>query len=129
MQAHSNNQHDTVVGLDVGDKYTHLCVLDNHSAELLEHRWPGNVRELEHVVERALLLAAGATIQEEDLVLRPGGRERPLAIDDLTLDEAERYLIVRALARAGNNVSEAAQRLGLSRSALYRRLARYGITP
>ncbi|MEZ4429757.1 MAG: sigma-54 dependent transcriptional regulator [Nannocystaceae bacterium] len=115
----------------IGPRYGGTVVAFSPAAEraLLEHRWPGNVRELEHVVERALLLAAGATIQEEDLVLRPGGRERPLAIDDLTLDEAERYLIVRALARAGNNVSEAAQRLGLSRSALYRRLARYGITP
>ncbi|MCA9634603.1 MAG: sigma-54-dependent Fis family transcriptional regulator [Myxococcales bacterium] len=98
---------------------------------LLEHRWPGNVRELEHVVERALLLAVGPAIREEDLVLRPGGGggERAAAIDEMTLDEAERYLIVRALARANNNVSEAAQRLGLSRSALYRRLARHGIEP
>ncbi|MFY0540879.1 sigma-54-dependent transcriptional regulator [Nannocystis pusilla] len=96
---------------------------------LLGHRWPGNVRELEHVVERALLLASGPAIREEDLVLRAGEGERATAIDDMTLDDAERYLIVRALARANNNVSEAAQRLGLSRSALYRRLARYGLEP
>ncbi|HSN32456.1 MAG TPA: helix-turn-helix domain-containing protein, partial [Ideonella sp.] len=62
-------------------------------------------------------------------VLRAGGGERATAIDEMTLDDAERYLIVRALARANNNVSEAAQRLGLSRSALYRRLARYGLEP
>ena len=96
---------------------------------LLGHRWPGNVRELEHVVERALLLADGPAIREEDLVLRAGAGERAAAIDDMTLDDAERYPIVRALARAGNNVSEAAQRLGLSRSALYRRLQRHGLAP
>ncbi len=96
---------------------------------LLGHGWPGNVRELEHVVERALLLASGPAIREEDLVLRPAAGERAAAIDDMTLDDAERYLIVRALARAGNNVSEAAQRLGLSRSALYRRLQRHGLAP
>ncbi|MBL9101968.1 MAG: sigma-54-dependent Fis family transcriptional regulator [Myxococcales bacterium] len=96
---------------------------------LLAHAWPGNVRELEHVVERALLLATGPAILEADLALRGGAGERGAAIDDMTLDEAERYLIVRALARSNNNVSEAAQRLGLSRSALYRRLARYGLEP
>ena len=96
---------------------------------LLAHRWPGNVRELEHVVERALLLASGPEIREEDLALRVGAGERAAAIDEMTLDEAERYLIVRALARCDNNVSEAALRLGLSRSALYRRLTRHGLAP
>jgi DNA-binding NtrC family response regulator len=97
---------------------------------LLDHRWPGNVRELEHVVERALLLATGPAIREQDLVLRAGNHaDRPGPLDDMSLDEAERYLIVRALARANNNVSEAAQRLGLSRSAFYRRLARHGLEP
>ena len=96
---------------------------------LLEHRWPGNVRELEHVVERALLLATGPAITAEDLALRAVAGERPAALDEMTLDEAERHLIARALAATNNNVSEAALRLGLSRSALYRRLARHGLEP
>jgi two-component system response regulator AtoC len=97
---------------------------------LMNYSWPGNVRELEHVVERALLLATGPAIREQDLVLRAGNHaDRPGPLDDMSLDEAERYLIVRALARANNNVSEAAQRLGLSRSAFYRRLARHGLEP
>jgi DNA-binding NtrC family response regulator len=93
---------------------------------LLEHNWPGNVRELEHVIERACLLARGEVIDEEDLVLRPrqGGT---LSLEESTLDEAERYLIQRALGRAGGNVSDAARALGLSRSALYRRLQQYGL--
>jgi DNA-binding NtrC family response regulator len=92
---------------------------------LLAHSWPGNVRELEHVIERACLLAAGDEIAVEDLQLKARG-EAP-RIEDLTLDQAERYLIERALAAHGGNVSEAARVLGLSRSALYRRLASLGI--
>jgi DNA-binding NtrC family response regulator len=93
---------------------------------LLEHNWPGNVRELEHVVERACLLARGPLIEEADLVLRPR-REAAVSLEEATLDEAERYLIQRALGRAGGNVSDAARALGLSRSALYRRLQHYGL--
>ena len=93
---------------------------------LLAHPWPGNVRELEHVIERAVLLARGELIDVDDLALRGrdagGGR-----LDDMTLEQAERYLIERALSAHEGNVSEAARALGLSRSALYRRLASLGI--
>jgi DNA-binding NtrC family response regulator len=93
---------------------------------LLEHPFPGNVRELEHAVERGVLLAQGDTIEMEDLGLRP----RPEAtsrLEQMSLDEAERYLIQKALSRADGNVSQAADTLGLSRSALYRRLQRFGL--
>jgi DNA-binding NtrC family response regulator len=88
---------------------------------LLAHAWPGNVRELEHVIERACLLAAGDEIRPDDLALRP--RAVAPKLEEMTLEEVERYLIERALAAQGGNVSEAARVLGLSRSALYRRLA------
>jgi len=98
---------------------------------LLEHPWPGNVRELEHVVERALLLCAGDVVHAADLLLGAGGAARSGdsggRLDDLTLDEAERYLIQRALDRYAGNVSDAARALGLSRSAFYRRLAHHGL--
>jgi DNA-binding NtrC family response regulator len=87
---------------------------------LLTHSWPGNVRELDHAVERGVLLAQGATVRAGDLGLRPPGP--PARLEDLTLAEAERAIIERALARFGGNVSQAAKALGLSRSALYRRL-------
>ena len=93
---------------------------------LLGHSWPGNVRELEHSVERAVLMAQGDLIHSEDLGLirrADGGAQ----MEQLTLDEAERVLIEKALARTDGNVSRAADDLGLSRSALYRRLQRYGI--
>jgi len=92
---------------------------------LLAHSWPGNVRELEHVVERAVLLAQGDEVTVDDLALRDRTDGTP-RLEAMTLDEAERYLIERALAAHGGNVSEAARALGLSRSALYRRLQGLG---
>lgn len=88
---------------------------------LLAHAWPGNVRELRHAVERAVLMAGGDRITEEDLGLRR--REEGAALlEELTLEEVEQRLIQRALERHGGNVSRAAEALGLSRSALYRRI-------
>ncbi|QSQ12314.1 sigma-54-dependent transcriptional regulator [Myxococcus landrumensis] len=94
---------------------------------LLAYPWPGNVRELEHAVERALLMSVGDEVSAEDLLLRRAGREGLSRLEEMTLEEVERYLIERALARQEGNVSEAAKGLGLSRSALYRRLQYYGI--
>ena len=93
------------------------------------HPWPGNVRELEHAVERAVLLASDdARIGPGHLLLRPAA-ESPGRLEDMTLDEVERYLIRRALDRYEGNVSRAADALGLSRSALYRRLQQHDLTP
>ncbi|MFP4623701.1 MAG: sigma-54-dependent transcriptional regulator [Gemmatimonadota bacterium] len=91
---------------------------------LLDHPWPGNVRELEHVVERAVLMARGAQVQERDLNLRLPA-ETLDRLDKMTLDDAERVLIQKALNRYEGNVSRAAEALGLSRSALYRRLQKH----
>ncbi len=93
---------------------------------LTEHLWPGNVRELDHAVERAVLMTAGPEIKADDLGLRAGG-ERETRLDDMSLEEVECFLIKKALARYDGNVSRAAEALGLSRSALYRRLQRYGL--
>jgi len=89
-------------------------------------RLSANVRELEHVIERAILLAAGDEIGVDDLALR-GRADAPPRLEEMTLEQVERYLIERALAAQGGNVSEAARVLGLSRSALYRRLSSLGV--
>jgi transcriptional regulator of acetoin/glycerol metabolism len=94
---------------------------------LLDHAWPGNVRELRHVVERAVLLAPGMTVTADDLELRAKPGAAP-ALDEMTLEDAERWLITRALRRHDGNVSRAADALGVSRSALYRRLQHFGIS-
>jgi DNA-binding NtrC family response regulator len=93
---------------------------------LLDYRWPGNIRELEHTVERAVLLASGDAIHPEDLNLRSRHADAP-ALDEMTLEEVEQTLIRKALARHDGNVTRAAEALGLSRSALYRRLQHYGL--
>jgi DNA-binding NtrC family response regulator len=93
---------------------------------LLSHSWPGNVRELDHAVERAVLMAQGETIRAVDLGLRTG-REGPPRLEEMSLEDVEALLIKKALARFNGNVSHAANALGLSRSALYRRLQRYGL--
>ena len=93
---------------------------------LLRHAWPGNVRELDHAVERAVLMAEGDSIQARDLALG-APTDGAAALEQMSLEEVEQVLVRKALARAGGNVSEAAKALGLSRSALYRRLKRHGL--
>jgi DNA-binding NtrC family response regulator len=93
---------------------------------LLAHPWPGNVRELSHVVERAVLMADGGVVKAADLGVQPASGT-PSRLEDMTLEEAERLLIKKALERYAGNVSDAARGLGLSRSALYRRLEKYGL--
>lgn len=98
---------------------------------LLDYAWPGNIRELEHTVERALLLMQGDVVQLADLSLPTAAGASGAAaggtLDEMPLEEVERVLIRKALQRHDGNVSQAAEALGLSRSALYRRLQRYGL--
>ena len=104
---------------------------------LREYRWPGNVRELDHAVERGVLMARGPAVAAEDLFLdrafdaaallggsAAGGKP---SLEEMTLEEAEKVMIERALERHDGSVTEAAKTLGLSRSALYRRLEKYEI--
>ena len=92
---------------------------------LLDHPWPGNVRELDHAVERAALLARGDTVQAADLGLRRDGDAR-MPLEEMSLEDVESLLVQKAMSRFGGNVSHAARALGLSRSALYRRLEKHG---
>jgi DNA-binding NtrC family response regulator len=94
---------------------------------LHEHPWPGNIRELDHAVERGVLLSPGPNVRAADLGLRPPTSGASSRLEDMSLDEVERYLIQRTLSRHGGNVSQAAKALGLSRSAMYRRLQKHGL--
>ena len=99
-------------------------------AVLRGYEWPGNVRELDHALERAVLLSRTDTIQPSDFALTPPQTAPRAAGPDpsaMPLDELEREAIRQALARFDGNVSLAAKALGVSRSALYRRLSRYGL--
>jgi len=105
----------------------HLTGFESGAMQALrDFAWPGNVRELEHAVERAVLMAQCELVRPSDLGLRIG-REGAGRIDELSLEDVESLLIKKALARYEGNVSAAADALGLSRSALYRRLRKYGL--
>jgi len=100
---------------------------DNAAREMLRtHRWPGNVRELDHVVERGVLMAEDDVVRPRHLWLK-SEHKSDTPLDEMSLEEVECFLIRKALARYDGNVSRAADALGLSRSALYRRLQRFGL--
>ncbi len=92
---------------------------------LLDNPWRGNVRELNHAIERAVLLAQDRLVQPTDLALKSTRESSASQLEEMSLEEVEAFLIRKALARHHGNVSQAAQALGLSRSALYRRMERY----
>ena len=97
---------------------------------MLQYSWPGNVRELDHTIERSVLMARNPQIETADLGLSqsrgsgPGGGQ---GLEEMSLEAVESILIRKALSRSNGNVSQAADALGLSRGALYRRMEKYGI--
>jgi DNA-binding NtrC family response regulator len=106
----------------------HLAGFDNAAMDaLMRHAWPGNVRELEHAIERSVLMAAGPTVGAGDLGLRRSA-DGAQSLENMSLEDVEAFLIRKAVTRYGS-VTDAAKALGLSRSALYRRLERFGIEP
>ena len=93
---------------------------------LMQYGWPGNVRELEHTLERAVLMCRGSEIQRADLGL-DSLRQQSQNLEELSLESVEAILIRKALQRCQGNISQAAEVLGLSRGALYRRMEKYGL--
>ncbi|MGZ5553548.1 MAG: sigma-54-dependent transcriptional regulator [Chthoniobacterales bacterium] len=94
--------------------------------QLMQHHWPGNVRELDHVVERAILMSQGNLVKANDLGLT-SGHEDSARLEDMSLEEVEAFLIRKTLSRFDGNARKAAEALGLSRSAFYRRLQHHGL--
>jgi DNA-binding NtrC family response regulator len=100
---------------------------DGATAAMQAHGWPGNVRELQHAVERSILMARSGLITSDDLGLGAAASGSEADVAAMTMDDAEKYIIQQALARHGGNVVQAAEALGMSRSALYRRIQAHGI--
>jgi DNA-binding NtrC family response regulator len=115
LRAHANRYRKTVSGFE--EKARDL---------LMQHHWPGNVRELDHVIERAILMTQGALVKANDLGLT-SGREDGARLEEMSLEEVEAFLIKKALQRFDGNARKAAEALGLSRSAFYRRLQQHGL--
>ena len=94
--------------------------------QMMQYPWPGNVRELEHTVERAVLLCRGDEIEPANLTIASARASVP-SFDNMSIDEMEALLIRKVLRRCDGNISQAAESLGLSRAALYRRMEKYGL--
>ncbi len=97
-------------------------------SKLEKYAWPGNVRELRHAVERAVILTEAANLQPDDFSLQPGsGGKAVFPPDNMNLEEIERTLVQKAVELHQGNISKAAESLGLTRAALYRRLEKFGL--
>ena len=94
--------------------------------QIMQYPWPGNVRELEHTVERAVLLCRGEEIEASNLAIASSRPSVP-NFENMSIDEVEGLLIRKVLRRSDGNISQAAEALGLSRAALYRRIEKYGL--
>ncbi|RPH33726.1 MAG: sigma-54-dependent Fis family transcriptional regulator [Bacteroidales bacterium] len=94
---------------------------------LQQYDWPGNVRELQHSVEKAVILYDGSELLVDDFTFRREPTALQL-IDDYNLDRIEKNAIVNCLAKHKGNITKAAEELGLTRGAIYRRFEKHGIT-
>lgn len=100
---------------------------DEVMTALQKYRWPGNVRELQHAVERAVILSENQALSLEDFGISRHLQSGELIFDHLNLEKLEAWAIRKAIAKHKGNISHAAQELGLSRGAMYRRMERYAI--
>ncbi len=114
LKAHVERYRKAITGFD-----------DSALEAMRDYAWPGNVRELDHAVERGVLMTQGKVVRGPDLGLNAG--QAAPRLEDMSLEEVEGFLIKKTLARCDGNARKAAEQLGLSRSAFYRRLERYGL--
>jgi DNA-binding NtrC family response regulator len=115
LKQHVNRYRKGITGFDEGALQA-----------MRDYMWPGNVRELDHSVERGVLMAQGKVVRAPDLGLNAARDANP-RLEDMSLEEVEAFLIKKTLARCDGNARKAAEELGLSRSAFYRRLEKYGL--
>ena len=113
------------------NKYLKTGLEFEASAEqkLLEYHYPGNIRELQYIIERAVIMSDGPVLSAKDLIFSP--IETAVEPDDdggeLKLSTVEKSTILRVIEKHNGNISRAAKELGLTRTALYRRLSKYNI--
>jgi len=96
-------------------------------AHLTTYKWPGNIRELQHAIERAVILCKESTLKASDFQLTNIG-ETESEIKSLNLSDVEREVIRKALSKFGNNLTKAAEELGIGRTTLYRKMEEYGLS-
>lgn len=113
------------------NKYNKPELRFEHSTirKLEGYHWPGNVRELQHAIERSVILCDGNVLLPEDffLVSREEPDDELLKFSDFNLEEIEKMVIRKALGASDGNITKAADKLGLTRTSLYRRMEKYGL--
>ena len=95
-------------------------------AKLKKYAWPGNIRELQHAIERAVILSEDRVIQSAELLIGPSVAT-PRMDQPLSMSEMEKQFIRQSLELNNGNVTDTARALGLTRTALYRRMKRHGL--
>lgn len=106
---------------------THLKLPDYVIKKLQRYSWPGNIRELQHAIERAVIMSEASTLQSADFAFLENEAQEELEGDNYNLERLEAWAIKNAIKKYHGNISHAAQELGLSRGALYRRIEKYDI--
>ncbi|MDB5953093.1 MAG: two-component system response regulator [Massilia sp.] len=126
-------QDNRILGLTLAAGYglKHASITPQAIEWLSAQRWPGNIRQLRQTLERTLLLKGSGQLTQADFLSADhadnGGAANRLGVDGMTLEQVERHMIESAMAQHQGNISRVAKTLGLSRTALYRRLERHGI--
>jgi DNA-binding NtrC family response regulator len=96
-------------------------------AKLMRHSWPGNVRELQHAIERAVIMCDSPSLQPTDFFFRENHNKEDFSIENYNLEEIEKSVIRKILSKQNGNISKAAKELGITRTALYRRMEKFGL--
>jgi DNA-binding NtrC family response regulator len=100
----------------------------NDCCELMRvHPWPGNVREMDHCVQRAVLMSQGLQITPKELGLTAKPNSDSHDYENMTLEQVEQLLIKKAIISCDGNMKKTAERLGIARSSLYRRIEKFGM--
>ncbi len=104
-----------------------LTIEKSVMTKIQKYHWPGNIRELQHAIERAVILNDGTTIQNAEILISGVNKNQKNTIEPRTLDEMEKHFILQSLDDHGGNVSQTAKKLGLTRTALYRRMKKHNL--
>jgi transcriptional regulator with PAS, ATPase and Fis domain len=108
-------------------KQLNMSLADDVEDKLIRYSWPGNIRELSHMMERAVLLSCNEEITANDILIKASNVNQGNEIPFMSLDQAEQQLLKQALNKTKGSAVDAAQLLGISKSAIYRRMEKYDI--
>jgi len=95
--------------------------------KLMAYSWPGNIRELQHVMERAVILSTGNLIREDAFDGSPRSMQTSVSLNSFQIEEMEKQLVLKMMKKYNGNITDASRELGITRQALYRRIAKYGV--